>query len=185
MSTGSLRRFAAGSLGLLLSGLLNSGVMLPARAQEGRLSVGGRPVKVAAVDFIPAWGDRDGNIRRLVEAAERVAAEGVQYAVFPETAISGYDFADPAQLAPFVDTIPGRATDALLPVLKRTGLIMSVGIAEKDANTGIFYNTAVLMGPDGIIGKYRKTASMARMCNCSARAIPMSACLTRRSAALP
>ncbi|MCP9883146.1 carbon-nitrogen hydrolase family protein [Cyanobium sp. Alchichica 3B3-8F6] len=156
MATRSLRRFAAGSLGLLLSGLLNSGVMLPARAYEGRLPVGGRPVKVAAVDFIPAWGDRDGNIRRLVEAAERVAAEGVQYAVFPETAISGYDFADPAQLAPFVDTIPGRATDALLPVLKRTGLIMSVGIAEKDAYTGIFYNTALLLGPDGIIGKYRK-----------------------------
>jgi predicted amidohydrolase len=113
-------------------------------------------VKVAAVDFIPAWGDRDGNIRRLVQATERVAAEGVRYAVFPETAISGYDFTGPAQLAPFVDTIPGRATDALLPVLKRTGMYMSVGIAEKDAITGIFYNTAVLMGPEGIIGKYRK-----------------------------
>ena len=130
--------------------------MLPARAQTERSQPGSRPVKVAAVDFIPAWGDLDGNIRRLVQAAERVAAEGVQYAVFPETAISGYDFADPAQLAPFVDTIPGRATDALLPVLKRTGMLMSVGIAEKDANTGIFYNTAVLLGPDGIIGKYRK-----------------------------
>jgi len=156
MSNRSTQRIAAASLGLALDCLLNSGVMLPARAQEGRPPVGGRPVKVAAVDFIPAWGDRDGNIRRLVEAAERVAAEGVQYAVFPETAISGYDFADPAQLAPSVDTIPGRASDALLPVLKRTGLIMSVGIAEKDASTGIDYNTAVLLGPDGIIGKYRK-----------------------------
>jgi predicted amidohydrolase len=120
------------------------------------LQSGSRPVKVAAVDFIPAWGDRDGNIRRLVQAAERVAAEGVHYAVFPETAISGYAFADPAQLAPFVDTIPGRATAALLPVLKRTGMLMSVGIAEKDAITGIYYNTAVLLGPDGVIGKYRK-----------------------------
>ena len=97
---------------------------------------------MAAVDFIPAWGDREGNIRRLVAAAERVAAEGVNDAVFPETVNSGYAFADPAQLAPSVDTIPGRATAALLPVLKRTG---------------IFYNTAVLMGPQGIIGKYRKT----------------------------
>jgi len=121
-----------------------------------QVRTGSQPVKVAAVDFTPAWGDRDGNIRRLVEAAERVAAEGVQYAVFPETAISGYDFTDPAQLAPFVDTIPGRATAALLPVLKRTGMLLSVGIAEKDASTGIFYNTAVLMGPEGIIGKYRK-----------------------------
>ena len=33
---------------------------------------------------------------------------------------------------------------------------MSVGIAERDAITGLFYNTAVLMGPEGIIGKYRK-----------------------------
>lgn len=156
MSTRSHQRLAASSLGLVLSGLLSSGVMLPAGAQVDRAQLGSRPVKVAAVDFIPAWGDLGGNIRRLVQAAERVAAEGVQYAVFPETAISGYDFTDPAQLAPFVDTIPGRATDALLPVLKRTGMLMSVGIAEKDANTGIFYNTAVLLGPEGIIGKYRK-----------------------------
>ena len=141
---------ASASLGLLLMGVG------PARAEMAQVRTGSRPVKVAAVDFIPAWGDRDGNIRRLVEAAERVAAEGVQYAVFPETAISGYDFTDPAQLAPFVDTIPGRATAALLPVLKRTGMLLSVGIAEKDATTGIFYNTAVLMGPEGIIGKYRK-----------------------------
>ena len=156
MSTRSHQRLAASSLGLVLSGLLSSWVMLPAGAQVDRAQLGSRPVKVAAVDFIPAWGDLGGNIRRLVQAAERVAAEGVQYAVFPETAISGYDFTDPAQLAPFVDTIPGRATDALLPVLKRTGMHMSVGIAEKDANTGIFYNTAVLLGPEGIIGKYRK-----------------------------
>lgn len=145
-----LQRLATASLGLMATGLCGS-VVLPASAQ-----VGSRPIKVAAVDFIPAWGDRDGNIRRLVQAAERVAAEGVNYAVFPETAISGYDFANPAQLAPFVDTIPGQATAALLPVLKRTGLYMSVGIAEKDSATGIFYNTAVLMGPEGIIGKYRK-----------------------------
>ena len=156
MTTRSHQRFAASSLGLALSGLLSSGVILPASAQVDRAQLGSKPVKVAAVDFIPAWGDLDGNIRRLVQAAERVAADGVQYAVFPETAISGYDFTDPAQLAPFVDTIPGRATDALLPVLKRTGMHMSVGIAEKDAKTGIFYNTAVLMGPEGIIGKYRK-----------------------------
>ena len=144
------RRLAAGCLGLLLAGLP------PGAGIAGQVVPGSQPVKVAAVDFIPAWGDLDGNIRRLVQAVERVAAEGVQYAVFPETAISGYDFSDPAQLAPYVDTIPGRATNALLPVLKRTGLIMSVGIAEKDASTGIFYNTAVLMGPNGIIGKYRK-----------------------------
>jgi len=147
----SLQRLAASGFTLLVPGLLSLSLIQPAAAKEGR-----REVKVAAVDFIPAWGDLEGNIRRLAQAAERVAAQGVDYAVFPETAISGYDFTEPAQLAPYVDTIPGRATAALLPVLKRTGMIMSVGIAERDAITGIFYNTAVLMGPEGIIGKYRK-----------------------------
>jgi predicted amidohydrolase len=114
------------------------------------------PIKVAAVDFIPAWGDLDGNIRRFVAAVQTLAGQGVRYAVFPETALSGYAFSDPAQLDPFVDMIPGRTTAAVLPVLKRSGMYVSVGIAEKDAVTGVTYNTAVLMGPDGIIGKYRK-----------------------------
>jgi predicted amidohydrolase len=119
-------------------------------------SAGAQPIKVAAVDFVPAWGDLDGNIRRLVEAAKEASRQGVALAVFPETALSGYLFSDPAQIAPFLDTIPGKTTAALLPVLARAGMYMSVGIAERDAETGIAYNSAVLLGPKGIIGKYRK-----------------------------
>lgn len=142
--------------GAILPAAIPPGAAQPCGAQRMAAQPGALPVKVAAVDFIPAWGDRDGNIRRLVQAAEKVAAAGVRYAVFPETATSGYDFSDPAQLAPFVDTIPGRATDALLPLLRRTGMYLSVGIAEKDTGTGLFYNSALLLGPEGIIGKYRK-----------------------------
>ena len=78
--------------------------------------------KVAAVDFVPAWGDLEGNIRRLVEAAETVSKQGINYAVFPETAVSGYLFSGPEQIAPYLDTIPGRTTAALLPILERSGM---------------------------------------------------------------
>ncbi|MBG0811846.1 carbon-nitrogen hydrolase family protein [Methylosinus sp. H3A] len=115
-----------------------------------------RSIEVAAVDFIPAWGDLDGNIRRLADAVEQVARQGVTFAVFPETAVSGYLFSDPSQIAPYLDTIPGDTTKALLPILARTGMYMSVGIAERDRETGLPYNTAVLLGPKGVIGKYRK-----------------------------
>lgn len=115
-----------------------------------------QPIKVAAVDFVPAWGDLDGNVRRLAQAVEEIANQGIAYAVFPETVVSGYLFSGPEQIAPFLDTIPGRTTAALLPILERTGLHMSVGIAERDLETGLAYNTAVLLGPKGIIGKYRK-----------------------------
>ena len=143
------------SLAVALTTFLVSSAV-PVGAADSIAQPGHQSIKVAAVDFIPAWGVLEGNIRRLVLAAEVAAAQGVRYAVFPETAISGYDFANPAQLAPYVDTIPGRATDALQPLLKRTGMYLSVGIAEKDLETGLFYNTAVLMGPEGIIAKYRK-----------------------------
>ncbi len=137
----------------LVSALALIAAVFPAEAQTAGAK---KQVKVAAVDFVPAWGDLDGNVARLAKAAEEVAKQGVEYAVFPETAVSGYLFSGPQQLAPFVDTIPGRATAAVLPILQRTGMHMSVGIAERDAATGLVYNTAVLMGPNGIIGKYRK-----------------------------
>ena len=35
-------------------------------------------------------------------------------------------------------------------------MYLSVGIAERDAETGLAYNAAVLLGPNGVIGKYRK-----------------------------
>ena len=113
-------------------------------------------IKIAAVDFIPAWGDLAGNVGRLEEAVKAVAEEGIDYAVFPETATTGYIFTDYAEISPFLDTIPGKTTHALLPLLKEHNLYMSVGIAEKDLDTGLAYNSAVSMGPEGIIGKYRK-----------------------------
>ena len=134
--------------------------LLPWMAVSGnamtRSSSGPQPIKVAAVDFLPAWGDLDGNIRRLAEAAKEASRQGVTFAVFPETAVSGYLFSGPDQIAPYLDTIPGKTTAALLPVLARAGMYMSVGIAERDAETGIAYNSAVLLGPKGVIGKYRK-----------------------------
>jgi predicted amidohydrolase len=112
--------------------------------------------KVAAVAFDPAWGDLDGNIARMVAGLEDIAKQGVRLAVLPEQATIGYIFDDFAMVKPYLDTVPGKATAAIEKVTRAHRMYVVVGIAEFDAKSGLGYNTAALIGPQGYIGKYRK-----------------------------
>jgi predicted amidohydrolase len=115
-----------------------------------------RSFKVAAVAFDPAWGDLDGNISRMVAGLEEVAKQGVRLAVLPEQATIGYIFDDFAMVEPYLDTVPGKATAAISKVTRAHRMYVVVGIAERDVETGLGFNTVALIGPAGYIGKYRK-----------------------------
>ena len=112
--------------------------------------------KAAAIVYDPAWGDLDGNIARIAEAVDAAGAQGVKLAVLPEQATIGYIFDSFAMVRPYLDTVPGKTTDALAKVTERHHMYVAVGIAELDSITGLGYNTAALVGPNGYIGKYRK-----------------------------
>jgi predicted amidohydrolase len=112
--------------------------------------------KASAIVYDPAWGDLDGNIARIAGAVDEAGAQGVKLAVFPEQATIGYIFDNFAMVRPYLDTVPGKTTDALAKVTARRHMYVAVGIAEFDPATGLGYNTAALVGPDGYIGKYRK-----------------------------
>ncbi len=112
--------------------------------------------KAAAIVYDPAWGDLDGNIARIAAAVDAAGAQGVKLAVLPEQATIGYIFDNFAMVRPYLDTVPGKTTDALAKVTARRHMYVAVGIAELDPVTGLGYNTAALVGPDGYLGKYRK-----------------------------
>ena len=112
--------------------------------------------KAAAIVYDPAWGDLEGNIVRIAAAVDKAGADGVKLAVLPEQATIGYIFDDFAMVRPYLDTVPGKTTDALTKVTARHHMYVAVGIAELDPVTGLGYNTAALVGPNGYIGKYRK-----------------------------
>ena len=112
--------------------------------------------KAAAIVYDPAWGDLDGNIARIAAAVDEAGAQGVKLAVLPEQATIGYIFDNFAMVRPYLDTVPGKTTDALAKVTARRHMYVAVGIAELDPVTGLGYNTAALVGPNGYIGKYRK-----------------------------
>ncbi|RUR13605.1 carbon-nitrogen hydrolase family protein [Legionella sp. km772] len=112
--------------------------------------------KAAAVAYDPAWGDLEGNIQRMVKGVEEVGKQGVKLAVLPETANMGYIFDNFAMAKPFLDTVPGKTTQALAEIARKYHMYIAVGLGELDPVSGLGYNTSALIGPEGYIGKYRK-----------------------------
>ncbi len=114
------------------------------------------PFQVAAVEFDAQFLTLDRNLPRLAAVVEEAAQAGAKLILLPEAATSGYIYKDYAQLKPFLDSVPGKATRLLEPLANKYGAHIVVGIAETDPVSGLAYNTAALIGPDGLIGKYRK-----------------------------
>ena len=114
------------------------------------------PFKVAAVEFDPELLTLDKNLPRIREVVETAAKAGAKLIVLPEAATTGYIYKDFDQLKPFLDTVPGKATRIVGEAAKRYGAYVVLGIAEIDADTGLAYNTSALVGPGGLVGKYRK-----------------------------
>ena len=114
------------------------------------------PFKVAAVEFNPEFFEFEQNIPRIVAIVEEAAKAGAKIIVLPETATSGYIYKDRKQFDPFLDTVPGKTTDAIAKVTAAHDCYVTIGLAEIDRTTGLAYNTGALIGPSGYIGKYRK-----------------------------
>lgn len=114
------------------------------------------PFKVASVEFNPEMFEFDRNLARACEVITEAATAGARLIVLPEAALSGYIYADLDQLRPYLDEVPGRATDAIAVITAAHGCHVAIGISEIDRSTGLTYNTGALIGPDGYIGKYRK-----------------------------
>ena len=114
------------------------------------------PFKVAAVEFNAEFMELDRNIEGAVKIATEAATNGARLIVLPEAAVSGYIYKDREQFLPFMDTVPGKTTNALAPVCAKFNCYIAIGIAEVDPDTNLTYNTGALIGPKGYVGKYRK-----------------------------
>ncbi|WP_181350391.1 nitrilase-related carbon-nitrogen hydrolase [Thalassobacillus sp. CUG 92003] len=110
----------------------------------------------AAIQFNPKLNRRNINIRELKKVVSQAAEGGAKLIVTPEMATTGYHYLDRMAVSPYVDTIPGLTTAQFAPIAKEYGVYIVIGMAEVDLESGLYYNSAALVGPDGYIGKYRK-----------------------------
>ncbi len=63
------------------------------------------------------------------------------------------------EVAPFVEPIPGPTTDRFQVLAEQYGCYIALCLPEVDHATDIYYNGMALIGPEGIVGTYRKIHS--------------------------
>ena len=117
-----------------------------------------------AVDSLP--GDMSGNLAKIDSGAARAADAGAMLALFPELSLCGFIPNHPQEnhdqwlraalrgAQKMAEPIPGPAVDQLVQMAETHGILLSAGLLEDAGN--LLYNTQILVGPDGLLGKWRK-----------------------------
>jgi predicted amidohydrolase len=111
-------------------------------------------IRVAAVQMEPRILDTDRNLTRCLELTRIASREGARLIVLPECALSGYAFSSLEEAVPFCETVPGPSTDRIAETCRQLDVHVVIGMLER-AGRGC-YNAAALLGPPGLLGKYRK-----------------------------
>lgn len=111
-------------------------------------------VRIAACQFDVAFKQAQQNIESMNRLAEAAKEQGAILAAFPECALQGYCYESREEAFGLAQTVPGPATQALAATANRLDMHLVFGLLERDGDH--LYNASVLIGPDGIVGKYRK-----------------------------
>ena len=113
----------------------------------------GHEMKAGFYQFSPAFGNKDGNLKKVMSAVKDADLDLI---VLPEFFATGYQFVSKDEAAELSEQIPeGHTTKFLSELSHQKGLYIVAGLPEKDGDR--FFNSAVFIGPDGFIGVYRKT----------------------------
>jgi nitrilase len=127
-------------------------------------------VKAAAVQLSPVLYSREGTVEKVVWKIHELGKDGVEFATFPETVIPYYPYFSFVQ-PPFQNiagpeqrklldqsvTVPSPATEAIGEAAREAGVVVSIGVNERDGGT--LYNTQLLFNADGALIQRRRKIS--------------------------
>jgi predicted amidohydrolase len=114
-----------------------------------------KTIDVALAQMSCKLGNKKENIKRMKRFVDKGKSKGADIIIFPEFSLTGYSLRD--QVYDMAETIPGPSTDIIAEISKKTGIHIVYGMPEVSEKTqATLYNTSVITGPKGYIGKYRK-----------------------------
>jgi predicted amidohydrolase len=107
-------------------------------------------MRVAVVQTDPQFGEIETNVRNAISLMEGVEAD---LYVLPELFNTGYNFIDVHEVDRLAENTSGYTFDLLSTFARRKSCYVAYGFVEKAAR---IYNSALLVGPYGMMGLYRK-----------------------------
>jgi predicted amidohydrolase len=115
-------------------------------------------MKVAAVQFAPAFKDVESNLRAAALMVVAAAEAGARIVVLPELCTTGFSFMSAEEAAPYAETIEegSRSMRVMSALAKKYNTAIAWGLLERDVGTGDLYNSQAMVLPDGRFLSYRK-----------------------------
>jgi len=109
-------------------------------------------MRIGFIQFDVQFREKQHNIEKIYQFMEREQAD---LWVLPELFNTGYCFTSQNELTQLAEDIPnGETTQFLISQAKKKKTNIVAGIAEK--NEANYYNSAILVNEQGLIGHYRK-----------------------------
>jgi 5-aminopentanamidase len=107
---------------------------------------------VGFFQFAPLFGEVQKNLDVVVKAIEAFSGDLL---VFPELALSGYQFVKRTEAEELAQEVPDSSViRQIVDAVQTRHLYVVIGIAERQ--NGLLYNSALILGPQGYLGTYRK-----------------------------
>lgn len=111
--------------------------------------------KIALAQMSCKQADKAGNLREIKKTVAKAKKRGAELVVFPELSLTGYVVRD--EVYELAERIPGPSTDTIEDIAKKNDIYVVFGMPEiSDKTEATLHNSAVLVGPEGLIGKYHK-----------------------------
>lgn len=111
-------------------------------------------VRVAAVCMNSEPGQVNRNLDRIRSLVFEASGEGAEIVCFPELSVTGYVLEHPEKV--YIGADPAWTLERLLQVAKEARLVVIAGMIELCPGMRPWI-TQVIAGPEGVIGRYRKT----------------------------
>ena len=111
-------------------------------------------MRIAGIQTDVVFRDINANLTILESHVRSEVAQGTQLTVFPECFNTGYCFDSREDAMAMAETVPGPTTERIAKLCNELHTFVVCGMLEKSGTQ--LFNTAVLMGPEGLIGSYRK-----------------------------